>query len=67
MKLIIKLGTKFVFLPRKICSIQYVGETIASVFLKMNLYVIIMSHTSFRVNPHSIVCLNVKELLARNR
>ena len=31
------------------------------------LYVIIMSHTSFRVNPHSIVCLNVKELLARSR
>ena len=25
------------------------------------------SHTSFRVNPHSIVCLNVKERLARNR
>ena len=31
------------------------------------LYVIIMSRTSFRVNPHSIVCLNVKELLARSR
>ena len=30
------------------------------------LYVIIMSRTSFRVNPHSIVCLNVKELLARS-
>ena len=30
-------------------------------------YVIIMSHTSFRVNPHSIVCLNVKELLAQRR
>ena len=28
------------------------------------LYVIIMLHTSFRVNPHSIVCLNVKKLLA---
>ena len=28
------------------------------------LYVIIMSRTSFRVNPHSIGCLNVKELLA---
>ena len=26
-----------------------------------------MSRTSFRVNPHSIVCLNVKELLARSR
>ena len=26
-----------------------------------------MSHTSFRVNIHSIVCLNVKELLARSR
>ena len=31
------------------------------------LYVIIMSRTSFRVNLHSIVCLNVKELLARSR
>ena len=31
------------------------------------LYVIIMSYTSFRVNPQSIVCLNVKELLARSR
>ena len=26
-----------------------------------------MSCTSFRVNPHSIVCLNVKELLTRSR
>ena len=26
-----------------------------------------MSRTSFRVNPHSTVCLNVKELLARSR
>ena len=31
------------------------------------LYVVIMSRTSFRVNPHSIVCLNVKELLSRSR
>ena len=31
------------------------------------LYVIIMSRTSFRVNPHTIVCLNVKELFARSR
>ena len=31
------------------------------------LYVIIVSSTSFRVNPHSIVCLNVTELLARSR
>ena len=27
------------------------------------LYVIIMPRTSFRVNPQSILCLNVKELL----
>ena len=33
----------------------------------IRLYVIIMSRTSFRVNPHFIVCLNVKELLARGR
>ena len=31
------------------------------------LHVIIMSRTSFRVNLHSIVCLNAKELLARSR
>ena len=30
-------------------------------------YVIILSRTSFRVNPHSIVCMNVKELLAQSR
>ena len=35
--------------------------------LRYSLYVIIMSPTSFRVNPHSIVCLNVKELLAWSR
>ena len=31
------------------------------------LSVIIMSRTSFRVNLHSILCLNVKELLAGSR
>ena len=31
------------------------------------LYVVIMPRTSFRVNLHSIVCLNVKELFARSR
>ena len=31
------------------------------------LYVIIISPTSFRVNPHSILCLNVKKLPARSR
>ena len=31
------------------------------------LYVIIMSRTSFKVNPHTIIFLNVKELLARSR
>ena len=31
------------------------------------LYVVIISRTSFRVNPHSIVRLNVKEPLARSR
>ena len=31
------------------------------------LYVIIMSRRSFRVNLHSVVCLNVKEDLARSR
>ena len=31
------------------------------------LYVIIMSRTSFRENPHCIVCQNVKDLLVRGR
>ena len=31
------------------------------------LYLITMSRTRFRVNPHSIVCLNVNELLAKCR
>ena len=31
------------------------------------LYVIIMWSTSFDVNRHSVVCLNVKEVLARTR
>ena len=30
-------------------------------------YVVIMPRTSFRVNLHSTVCLNVNELLARSR
>ena len=34
---------------------------------KLKLYVIIMSRTSFRVNLHPTVCLNVKELLTRSR
>ena len=33
----------------------------------ISLYVIILSRTSFRVNPHSVVCLNVTELVARSR
>ena len=31
------------------------------------MYVVIKSRTSFRVNPRSTVCLNVKKLLARSR
>ena len=31
------------------------------------LYVTIMSRTSFRVNPHSMVCLNVKERFSSSR
>ena len=31
------------------------------------LYVIMMSSTSFRVNTHSLVCPNVKELVARSK
>ena len=29
--------------------------------------IIIMLSASFRVNPHSIVCMNIKELLAQSR
>ena len=35
--------------------------------IKVKLCVIVVSRTSIRVKPHSIVCLNVKELLARSR
>ena len=35
--------------------------------IKVKLCVIIVSRTSIRVKPHSIVCLNVKELLAQSR
>ena len=38
-----------------------------SSYKKMWLYVSIMSGTSFRVNLRSIVCLNIKELLAWSR
>ena len=31
------------------------------------LYIFVKSHTSFRVNPHSIVCLNFKDFLARSK
>ena len=31
------------------------------------LYVVIMSRTRFRVNLHSVVCLNVRELFAQSR
>ena len=35
--------------------------------LYIRLYLIIMSLTSFRVNTHSLVCPNVKELIAQGR
>ena len=31
------------------------------------LYVIIISRTSFRVNPHSIVCLDIKKFIATSK
>ena len=40
--------------------------SIAQLFVTL-LYVIIMSRTGFRVSLHSIVCLTVKELLARSK
>ena len=49
-----------------------INTTSVYLFLKkvnilLRLYVIIMSPATLRVNPHSIVCLNVKELLAGSR
>ena len=38
-----------------------------SKFFYFWLYVLVMSRAHFRVNPHSIVYLNVKELLAQSR
>ena len=63
-----------VFLLEKICFF-FITETFhLSTFSKTSsrinsiwLLVIIMSHTSFRVNLQSIVCLNIKELLPRSR
>ena len=46
-----------------ICNIKTKYRGISN----LSLYVIIMSRKSFRVNPHSIVCLDVKELFARSR
>ena len=64
----------FAFLPlpsrnnAKTFSLGFEQVIMIIIMLTMNsLYAIIMSRTSFRVNPHSIACLNVKELLARSR
>ena len=53
-----------------ICKyMQYTLYPVYSVHIvyTMCLYVIIMSRTSFRLNLHSTVCLNVKQLIARSR
>ena len=51
--------------PRVFLTVLFSFSEVVS--LLFPLYVIIMSRTSFKVNLHSIVCLNLKELLARSR
>ena len=48
-------------------NVQCVTIKNQNLFKSNKLYVIIVSRMSFRVNPHSIVGLNIKELLARSR
>ena len=44
------------------------SSVFVSMFICLFIYLYaIISRTSFRVNPHSTVCLNLKELLARSR
>ena len=45
----------------------YIFRTIFFKPKSIRLHVIIILRTRFRVNPHAIVCLNVKEHLARSR
>ena len=54
-----------VFLPCHHIFDSYLSLTLS--FNTIWLYVIIVSSMSFRLNPHSVVCLNAKELLARSR
>ena len=46
----------------KIMSNSVYGKTMENLrkIISVRLYTIIISQTSFRVNPHSIVCLKVK-------
>ena len=48
-------------------SLSSVFVSMFGICLFIYLYAFIISRTSFRVNPHSTVCLNLKELLARSR
>ena len=65
--------SKFKINKRQITgSIQFISSFFnctrsSYIIIQSSDYVIIMSRTSFRVKPHSIVCLNVKELIARSR
>ena len=58
-----ELMSKSCFFPQKIFSRNLV--IVRKIKEVSTLHVIIMSRTSFRVNPNFVVCLNVKELLAR--
>ena len=63
-------GTSKLYFTHYSCVVIVLFNTGSTIYfreLDFRLYVIIMSRTSFRLNPRFIVCLNVKELLAQSR
>ena len=58
---------KITDLNRFLADVPILCDLKTPMFLWCWLSVIIMSRTGFSVNLHSLVCLNVKELLARRR
>ena len=56
-----KFGLLWFMMPNNVFLSQFYGYQ-----LEPWLYVLVMSHIRFRVNPH-YSCLNVKELLGRSR
>ena len=63
--MVLKMSVKSKFV---LCQPVYYNLLTEKRYKKIHwLCVIIMSRTIFRVNPHSIICLNVNKLLARSR